>query len=239
MTSQGKTGKEQGNGCPRGSCSGPVLWNLVANNILTEDWPLSVFIQAFADDFVMVIHSDVLANLETNAQQAINQFNSWTDRNGLTVSPDKTSYLLFTKSVASFRITFDRQTSKRQKSLKYLGITVGGMLNWKEHLEMQATKAAKLHQNLRKIAGSTWGISQTQEDPIQDSCRAHPCTWSSGLVPFTKYKNREKTPSYTETLPLINLRDIQDHPYSRTPDDPEHPSTPSSTTIGSTDDDPL
>ncbi|GBN08587.1 hypothetical protein AVEN_264863-1 [Araneus ventricosus] len=63
LTPQGKVSKEQGKGFPQGSCSGPALWNLVTNNILTQHWPAKVFIQASADDFGLVFHSNILSKL--------------------------------------------------------------------------------------------------------------------------------------------------------------------------------
>ncbi|GBN73292.1 Retrovirus-related Pol polyprotein from type-1 retrotransposable element R1 [Araneus ventricosus] len=36
LTPQGRATKEQKQGCPQGSCSGPALWNLVANEILNQ-----------------------------------------------------------------------------------------------------------------------------------------------------------------------------------------------------------
>ncbi|GBM28073.1 hypothetical protein AVEN_66560-1 [Araneus ventricosus] len=53
-TCEGPAIRDQKQGCPQGSCSGSALWNLVANEILQENWPINTSIQAFADDFVLV-----------------------------------------------------------------------------------------------------------------------------------------------------------------------------------------
>ncbi|GBN45593.1 hypothetical protein AVEN_47607-1 [Araneus ventricosus] len=64
QTPEGKVSKEKGKVVfPQGSCSGPALCNLVANDILTQHWPAEVFIEASADDFDLVIHSNVLSKL--------------------------------------------------------------------------------------------------------------------------------------------------------------------------------
>ncbi|GBN55658.1 hypothetical protein AVEN_122959-1 [Araneus ventricosus] len=39
LTPQGRATKDKKQGCPQGSCSGPALWNLVANEILNQVWP--------------------------------------------------------------------------------------------------------------------------------------------------------------------------------------------------------
>ncbi|GBN80971.1 Putative protein in type-1 retrotransposable element R1DM [Araneus ventricosus] len=38
-TNEGPVFKQQNQGCPQCSCSGPALWNLVANDILAQHWP--------------------------------------------------------------------------------------------------------------------------------------------------------------------------------------------------------
>ncbi|GBM71303.1 Putative protein in type-1 retrotransposable element R1DM [Araneus ventricosus] len=50
-TCEGPTTTYQKQGCPQGYCSGPALGNLVANEIVQENWPINTNIQAFADDF--------------------------------------------------------------------------------------------------------------------------------------------------------------------------------------------
>ncbi|GBN13333.1 hypothetical protein AVEN_161030-1, partial [Araneus ventricosus] len=57
LSSQRKATREQKQGCPLGSSSDPALWNLASNGILHHDWKSNVHLQAFADDFVFVVHS--------------------------------------------------------------------------------------------------------------------------------------------------------------------------------------
>ncbi|GBO44380.1 putative RNA-directed DNA polymerase from transposon BS [Araneus ventricosus] len=46
---------KQTQGCPQGSCTSPLFWNIVADEILKTDWPKEIQLQAFADDFAFVI----------------------------------------------------------------------------------------------------------------------------------------------------------------------------------------
>ncbi|GBL63415.1 hypothetical protein AVEN_97406-1, partial [Araneus ventricosus] len=46
------------------------------------------------------------------------------------------------------------------KSLNYLGIYVDNRLNWLEHINKQGEKAIKMQQNLKRITGGNWRISQ-------------------------------------------------------------------------------
>ncbi|GBL89913.1 Retrovirus-related Pol polyprotein from type-1 retrotransposable element R1 [Araneus ventricosus] len=117
LTPQGRATKEQKQGCPQGSCSGPAMWNLVANEILNRVWPDNVHIQAFADDFVLVIKADTNKSLVEDTQSAITQFSSWCSENELAISTEKTNYILFSKMVRSPKITWNGYKINRVKSL--------------------------------------------------------------------------------------------------------------------------
>ncbi|GBN34116.1 Putative protein in type-1 retrotransposable element R1DM [Araneus ventricosus] len=160
LTPQGKATKDQKQGCPQGSCSGPALWNLVANEILNQVWPDNVHMQAFADDFVLVIKADANKSLVEDTQSAITQFSSWCSENELAISTEKKNYILFSKMVRSPKITWNGNKINRVKSFRYLGIHVDDRLNWLEHINKQGEKAIEMQQNLNRIAGGNWGISQ-------------------------------------------------------------------------------
>ncbi|GBN99762.1 hypothetical protein AVEN_29277-1 [Araneus ventricosus] len=57
-------------------------------------------------------------------------------------------------------IDFPYVIIKYQQSLNYLGIFTDNKLNWAPHLLNIKTKATLLHQNLNKIADSTWGLKK-------------------------------------------------------------------------------
>ncbi|GBN66974.1 Retrovirus-related Pol polyprotein from type-1 retrotransposable element R1 [Araneus ventricosus] len=42
-------------GCPQGSCSCPLFWNIVADSVLNQRFPQNSYVQAYADDLVLVI----------------------------------------------------------------------------------------------------------------------------------------------------------------------------------------
>ncbi|GBM06790.1 Retrovirus-related Pol polyprotein from type-1 retrotransposable element R1 [Araneus ventricosus] len=85
-TQEGPVNREQKQGCSQGSCSGPALWNLVANDLLNQDWPDQTFIQAFADDFIIVAKAKSIESLRRITTEAINTFVIWADANSLAIS---------------------------------------------------------------------------------------------------------------------------------------------------------
>ncbi|GBM23504.1 hypothetical protein AVEN_153081-1 [Araneus ventricosus] len=91
-------------GCPQGSCSGPTLCNLVANEILQETWPENTAIQAFADDFVLVSHGPTKIKIENQIHAAIEKFINWANKNKLQISTGKIQYILFSKLTRPPRI---------------------------------------------------------------------------------------------------------------------------------------
>ncbi|GBO16781.1 hypothetical protein AVEN_25403-2-1, partial [Araneus ventricosus] len=101
LTPQGKATKDQKQDCLQGSCSGPVLWNLVANEIFNQAWPDNVHIQALADDFVLVIEAVTNKSLVADTQSAITQFSSWCSENELAISMEKNKLYLFQQNDGS------------------------------------------------------------------------------------------------------------------------------------------
>ncbi|GBM98297.1 hypothetical protein AVEN_69898-1, partial [Araneus ventricosus] len=160
LTPQGRATKDQKQGCPQGSCSGLVLWNLADKGILNQVWPDNAHIQAFADYCVLVIEADAKYSLVKNTQSAITQFSSWCSENELTIRTYKAIYILFSKMARSPKITWNGHNINRTKSVKYLEIHVDNRLNWQEHINKQGEKDIKMQQNLKRIAGGNCGISQ-------------------------------------------------------------------------------
>ncbi|GBN37460.1 hypothetical protein AVEN_88087-1 [Araneus ventricosus] len=58
-TNEGVTQHTQIRGCPQGFCSGPALWNLVAQGALNYNYSADVHLQAFTDDFLFVVAADI------------------------------------------------------------------------------------------------------------------------------------------------------------------------------------
>ncbi|GBN19940.1 hypothetical protein AVEN_35914-1 [Araneus ventricosus] len=66
----------------------------------------------------------------------------------------------YNKMIRSPKITWNGYKINRVKSFKYLGIHVDDRLNWLEHIITHGEKANKMQQNLKRITGGNWGISQ-------------------------------------------------------------------------------
>ncbi|GBM01600.1 hypothetical protein AVEN_60018-1 [Araneus ventricosus] len=87
QTTQDPVSWTQQKGCSQGSCTGPIFWNLVANEIPSEELPPDIHLQAFADDFVSVEVESTGAKLKSTTQEALSIFKRWTDKYHLQYQP--------------------------------------------------------------------------------------------------------------------------------------------------------
>ncbi|GBM62090.1 hypothetical protein AVEN_182255-1 [Araneus ventricosus] len=60
-----------------------MFWNLVANEIISEEWQPNVCLQAFADDFILVISEPTETKLKATAPAALTKFQHWADKQQL------------------------------------------------------------------------------------------------------------------------------------------------------------
>ncbi|GBL78314.1 hypothetical protein AVEN_42847-1 [Araneus ventricosus] len=71
QTNKGPVFWSRKQGCPQGLCSGPMFLNLIADEILAEEFTPDVHLQAFADDFVFHICAGTREGVKFLTQQAL------------------------------------------------------------------------------------------------------------------------------------------------------------------------
>lgn len=146
-------------GSPQGSCSGPLCWNLVANKLLNESFDFNTHIQAYADDFVLLISANTIAELENSSKKALDIVQKWSEEEELRISETKTNYCLFGVSKAKPKIFLGNFRIKRCQNFRYLGVFIDAKLNWAAHLKFLKLKARKILNKIQRITGSHWGIN--------------------------------------------------------------------------------
>ncbi|GBN21982.1 hypothetical protein AVEN_81070-1 [Araneus ventricosus] len=62
---------EVNRGCPQGSCSGPLFWNIVADSLLSLPFPCNTYVQAYADDLVLVVWGHNESQIAERARAAM------------------------------------------------------------------------------------------------------------------------------------------------------------------------
>jgi hypothetical protein len=77
-------------------------------------------------------------------QWACHTVETWYKEVGLSVNPDKTEFVVFTrrrKLPGVFEPQFFGVTLSRSGSVKYLGVILDSRLNWREHVDVKVRKA--------------------------------------------------------------------------------------------------
>lgn len=91
-----KVSKCPNRGCPQGSSSGPMLWNIVYNDLLSIAKKNSdTRIIAYADDATLIVWARTQALLQKKIARSIKQVMKYGDRVKLSFGPDKTELLYF------------------------------------------------------------------------------------------------------------------------------------------------
>ena len=84
-------------GCPQGGVLSPLLWNLVADGLLSKLNQLGFPSYGFADDYLILIIGLCISTIFDLMQQALRTVEQWCQQVGLFVNPNKTNMVLFTK----------------------------------------------------------------------------------------------------------------------------------------------
>ncbi len=107
----------------------PLLWCIVVNSLLIKLNALGYTAQAYADNQAIVIRSKYLNTVADLMPESLRVVDSWCKTKGLSVNPEKTEVVLFTrkrktlqKNFGTFKPNFIRIYEKTLKSImwKYL-----------------------------------------------------------------------------------------------------------------------
>ena len=150
-------------GCPQGGVLSPVLWNLVVNNLLNKQAnEIPGYLQAYADDLVILTEGDDLAVIHERTQKSINSINKWCKNNGPNISSLKTKIIMFTwrrKWELPKDLLLDGKTINLSQSTKFLGIHLDTKLNFNEHIKYITEKATMSLMQCKRAVGPTWGLT--------------------------------------------------------------------------------
>jgi hypothetical protein len=74
----------------------PLLWNLVADRLLTTTNDLGFSTFGYADDIVIIVQSKFVHTFREIMQKALNVVVKWAAKEGLNINPHKTAIVPFT-----------------------------------------------------------------------------------------------------------------------------------------------
>jgi len=94
-------------------------------------------------------------------QWALSTVEAWCAELGLSVNPDKTGLVAFTrrrKLTGFFEPRLFRKTLQCSMLVKYLGVILDSRLTWREHVDVRARKAQNLLWACRRAYGRAWDL---------------------------------------------------------------------------------
>ncbi|GFT85016.1 uncharacterized protein TNCV_2508041 [Trichonephila clavipes] len=150
-------------GCPKGSVSGSIFWNIIINDLLSKLINLACCeIIAFADDILVCFQDRDLSATFLHAQEASNLLSEWSKGFKLDFNPDKTKIVAIEKRTVcydAFQLYLDGTPLTMVKQMNYLGVLLDTKFSWEQHLSYISEKCDKLQRGLNRIAGNTFIIS--------------------------------------------------------------------------------
>jgi hypothetical protein len=122
LTGSSLTAKVVG-GCPQGGVLSPLLWNLVADRLLTITNDLGFCTYGYADNIVIIVHGKFAHTVRDIMEEALNVVAKCAANEGLNISPHKTTTVPFTnrrKIEGLGPIPLHGKELKMQGEVKYL-----------------------------------------------------------------------------------------------------------------------
>lgn len=153
-------------GCPQGSPLSPLLWNILIHDLLLTSFPSYVYIQAFADDVILVIEGLSRRDIEYRAETALTLVHNWAEERKLQFNYDKCFCMLIAIGTKYQKrnpiVKFNRHKLKVKSELKLLGIIFDSHLSFLPHVTNLKNKVLLHTTNLARFSATNWGINTTQ-----------------------------------------------------------------------------
>jgi hypothetical protein len=138
----------------------PLLWCLV-DELLTRLCGGGVYAQGYADD-ICLLEVGKFANTVTGLTQwALHTVEAWCSGHGLSINPDKTGLVAFTrkrKLPGFFDPRLFGRTLQCSTSVKYLGVFLDSRLTWSKYVDAKERKAHHLLWVCKRACGGAWGL---------------------------------------------------------------------------------
>lgn len=151
-------------GCPQGGCLSPLLWSMVVNSLLERLIEAGFTVVGYADDAVILRFGG--RRLELTLCELMNEalkiVEKWCHEKGLSVNPDKSQLIRFSKGIQTSKLKPIRMYGKeitRVKQTKYLGLTIDENLNWGKHIDNVVQKAKNSLWASRAMISKNWGLN--------------------------------------------------------------------------------
>jgi len=149
-------------GCPQGGVLSPLLWDMVVDELLKELNSMGIYTQGYADDIAILVVGNNMRLISEKMQRALKIVEDWCSRVNLSVNPEKTVIVPFTKrrNMEDLKIpTLFGTNLQFAREVKYLGVILDAKLTWNQHIEHAIKKSRMALMATKRAVGRTWGLS--------------------------------------------------------------------------------
>ena len=149
-------------GCPQGGVLPPLLWLLVVNEILKILNDRNFQTEGFSDDLGTLLRGISVSVLCSLLQTVIDLVLEWSDMNELSINPNKTKMILFTRKTKIEGLTIPKIKGipiKLVDHVNFLGAIFDAKMKGIHNLEARIEKATVSLWQCRKAYGKNWGLS--------------------------------------------------------------------------------
>lgn len=145
-------------GLPQGSVLSPLLYNIYTFD-LEASLNGSIEILQYADDLLLYINGRSIQSLCSTMSSALSLLKQWLMSNGLELSVNKSSLVLFSRmrNPPNILIEYDQSPIPVKTEVKFLGVILDSQLTGLPHCEYIATKCERLLHIIRCLSGVWWG----------------------------------------------------------------------------------
>lgn len=151
-------------GVPQGSVLGPLLWNIMYNDVLTLDIPEEATVIGFADDIAVTVTARYIEEIELIANEVIHTIGGWMKNAGLELAEHKTEMVLVTsrRKLENIKVRVGGCEVVSKPYLKYLGVIIDARLNFRAHMEYTSQKASKVRMAIERMMPNIGGPRQSK-----------------------------------------------------------------------------
>ena len=173
------------------------MWCFAVEGLLRELQKAGFEAVGYCDDIAILSRGNCVQSVMEQTQVALGIVERWCNATRLSVNPDKTQCVLFTRK-RKLEIpegpTFYGKSLTITEKVKYLGVILDRKLNWKEHMQYATKKFLNGYWLCKRTLGPTWGMRPFLVKWLYEAVLVQRLTYAS-LVWWTRAELRTENQS--------------------------------------------